>query len=131
MTSIVLFLQLGNVYITGFWQLINSTTSPNGTAWSVGFASMTPAPNGTYVPQALPVFAATPNITLNATVNSTTTPLNTSLPANASIEAAVIAASTALQGAINNATLSIANVTSQYVARGFQLVLPQTRSPIA
>eukprot|EP00243_Klebsormidium_subtile_P003055 TRINITY_DN16195_c0_g1_i1.p1 TRINITY_DN16195_c0_g1~~TRINITY_DN16195_c0_g1_i1.p1 ORF type:complete len:467 (+),score=50.03 TRINITY_DN16195_c0_g1_i1:133-1533(+) len=121
--------QLGNVFITGFWQLLNSTTSPNGT-WAVAYASITPAPNGTFIPQTLPVFAATPNVTINSTAgNITATPLNASIPTNVTIEAAVVAASNGLQGAFSNASLSPANVTSQYFAPFFQVVLPTLKSP--
>jgi hypothetical protein len=122
--------QLGNVYVTGFWQLLNSNTSANGT-WAVAYASITPAPSATFVPQTLPVFAATPNVTINSTVvsNITAPPLNTSIPTNATIEAAVVSASNNLQGAFSNASLSPENVTSQYFAPFFQVVLPRLKSP--
>jgi hypothetical protein len=120
--------QLGNVYITGFWQLQNSTTSPNGT-WVVALASMAPAPSGPFIPQTLPVFAATPNVTINN--NVTAAPQNTSSPTNVTIEATVVAVSNGLQAAFSNASLSPENVTSQYFAPFFQVVLPTLKSPTA
>ncbi|GAQ86923.1 hypothetical protein KFL_003200150 [Klebsormidium nitens] len=118
--------QLGNVYITGFWQLLNSTTSPNGT-WVVALASMTPAPSGPFISQTLPVFAATPNVTISS--NVTTAPQNTSIPTNLTIEATVVSVSNGLQAAFSNASLSPVNVTSQYFAPFFQVVLPTLPSP--
>ncbi|GAQ86447.1 Protein kinase superfamily protein [Klebsormidium nitens] len=121
--------QLGNVFLTSFWQLLNSTTSPNGT-WTVAYVSITPAPSGPFIPQTTPVFAATPNVTIWSTIGSgMATFVNTSIPANVTIEANVIVASIGLQAALSDGNLSPANVANQYFAPFFRVVLPTLPSP--